>query len=117
MVVLPNRILPATDSAGRRWRKIHVGRTTRMGVEQYQDYTLYINDDRVGCVDDGFLTSNSALIGSTSFRTLSDLTRSTSRAYAATTLREQCEQPGAELLTAFGMPPASSLGGGSSTQF
>ena len=29
-------------------RAEHVGRTTRMGVEQYQDYTLYINEDRDG---------------------------------------------------------------------
>lgn len=38
-------ILPA-DSAGRPRPAKYVGRTTRMGVEQYQDYTLYINDDR-----------------------------------------------------------------------
>jgi hypothetical protein len=38
-------ILPA-DSAGRPRPEKYVGRTTRMGVEQYQDYTLYINDDR-----------------------------------------------------------------------
>lgn len=44
---------PATDvqpvdSAGRRKPAKFVGRTTRMGVEQYQDYTLWINDDRDG---------------------------------------------------------------------
>lgn len=36
------------DSAGRPKPTKYVGRTTRMGVEQYQDYTLYINDDRDG---------------------------------------------------------------------
>lgn len=34
------------DNAGRQKPEKFVGRTTRMGVEQYQDYTLYINDDR-----------------------------------------------------------------------
>lgn len=38
-------ILP-TDSAGRSRPAKYTGRTTRMGVEQYQDYTLFINDDR-----------------------------------------------------------------------
>lgn len=38
------------DSAGRTRPAKYVGRTTRMGVEQYQDYTLYINDDRDGRV-------------------------------------------------------------------
>jgi len=33
------------DTAGRPKAAKYVGRTTRMGVEQYQDYTLYINDD------------------------------------------------------------------------
>ena len=28
-------------SAGRRKPSRHVGRTTRLGIEQYQDYTLY----------------------------------------------------------------------------
>lgn len=36
------------DSAGRARPAKYIGRTTRMGVEQYQDYTLYINDDRDG---------------------------------------------------------------------
>ena len=36
----------ARTSAGSRKPSKHVGRTTRMGIEQYQDYTLYINDDR-----------------------------------------------------------------------
>ena len=36
------------DSLGRKRPQKYVGRTTRMGVEQYQDYTLYINDDRDG---------------------------------------------------------------------
>jgi hypothetical protein len=36
------------ECAGRRKPGKYVGRTTRMGVEQYQDYTLYINDDRDG---------------------------------------------------------------------
>ena len=36
------------DSDGRAKPARYVGRTTRMGVEQYQDYTLYINDDRYG---------------------------------------------------------------------
>lgn len=36
------------DRAGRRKSPKFVGRTTRMGVEQYQDYTLWINDDRGG---------------------------------------------------------------------
>lgn len=36
------------DRAGRRKPDKFVGRTTRMGVEQYQDYTLWINDDREG---------------------------------------------------------------------
>ena len=34
------------DTAGRPKAAKYVGCTTRMGVEQYQDYTLYINDDR-----------------------------------------------------------------------
>lgn len=34
-----------TDSSGRRKPAKYVGRTTRMGVEQYQDYTLFINED------------------------------------------------------------------------
>jgi len=38
------------DSSGRLRAAKFVGRTTRMGVEQYQDYTLYINDDRDGRV-------------------------------------------------------------------
>jgi hypothetical protein len=36
------------DAAGRAKQARYVGRTTRMGVEQYQDYTFYINDDRDG---------------------------------------------------------------------
>jgi hypothetical protein len=36
----------ARTSAGSRKPSKHVGRTTRMGIEQYQDYTLYINGDR-----------------------------------------------------------------------
>ncbi len=36
------------DRAGRRKPEKFVGRTTRMGVEQYQDYTLWFNDDREG---------------------------------------------------------------------
>ena len=36
----------ARTSAGSRKPSKHVGRTTRMGIEQYQDYTLYINDQR-----------------------------------------------------------------------
>ncbi len=36
------------DRSGRRKPEKYVGRTTRMGVEQYQDYTLFINDDRGG---------------------------------------------------------------------
>lgn len=38
------------DRAGRKKPEKYVGLTTRMGVEQYQDYTLYINDDRDGMV-------------------------------------------------------------------
>lgn len=36
------------DRGGRRKAARFVGRTTRMGVEQYQDYTLWINEDRGG---------------------------------------------------------------------
>lgn len=36
------------DRAGRRKAATFVGRTTRMGVEQVQNYTLWINDDRDG---------------------------------------------------------------------
>lgn len=42
----PTSTLTAMDAAGKRRQEKYVGRTTRMGVEQYQDYTLYINDDR-----------------------------------------------------------------------
>lgn len=49
-VFYPAADVHATDSAGRP-KSAKYGRahdTTRMGVEQYQDYTLYINDDRDG---------------------------------------------------------------------
>jgi hypothetical protein len=42
----PLASLEHRDQSGRRKPKKYVGRTTRMGVEQYQDYTLHINDDR-----------------------------------------------------------------------
>ena len=42
-----SEIIPR-DSAGRPKAAKYVGRTTRMGVEQYQYYTLYINEDRDG---------------------------------------------------------------------
>lgn len=44
----PGSQLQPVDRAGRRKPAKYVGRTTRMGVEQYQDYTLWINDDRDG---------------------------------------------------------------------
>jgi hypothetical protein len=46
----PAAKLDALDTSGRRKPRKYVGRTTGMGVEQYQDYTLYINDDRDGLV-------------------------------------------------------------------
>jgi hypothetical protein len=44
----PATAIHPRDSAGRPKPAKYIGRTTRMGVEQYQDYTLYINDDRDG---------------------------------------------------------------------
>ena len=44
----PAAAVQPTDAAGRKRPEKYVGRSTRMGVEQYQDYTLYINDDRDG---------------------------------------------------------------------
>jgi hypothetical protein len=44
----PTAVIEPADAAGRKKPAKYVGRTTRMGVEQYQDYTLYINDDRDG---------------------------------------------------------------------
>ena len=44
----PASEVASRDAAGRLRPAKFVGRTTRMGVEQYQDYTLYINDDRDG---------------------------------------------------------------------
>lgn len=46
----PAAAVASSDAAGRLKPAKHVGRTTRMGVEQYQDYTLFINDDRDGRV-------------------------------------------------------------------
>ena len=34
------------NAQGHKKAEKYVGRVTRMGVEQYQDYTLYINVDR-----------------------------------------------------------------------
>ena len=48
MAVLSGIGYVPTDRAGRKKPVKFVGRTTRMGVEQYQDYTLYLNDDRDG---------------------------------------------------------------------
>lgn len=42
----PAGAVSVVDAAGKRRPDKYVGRTTRMGVEQYQDYTLYINEDR-----------------------------------------------------------------------
>jgi hypothetical protein len=42
----PVAVIEARTSTGSRKPSKHVGRTTGMGIEQYQDYTLYINDDR-----------------------------------------------------------------------
>lgn len=42
----PTSTVTAMDAAGKRRQEKYVGRTTRMGIEQYQDYTLYINEDR-----------------------------------------------------------------------
>lgn len=44
-----------TDSSERRKPAKYVGRTTRMGVEQYQDYTLFINEN-VGTLRGRYLT-------------------------------------------------------------
>lgn len=44
----PAAQLAPVDAQGRRKPTKYVGRTTGMGVEQYQDYTLYINEDRDG---------------------------------------------------------------------
>ena len=42
----PTESVSPRNAQGRRKPDKYVGRTTRMGVEQYQDYTLYINVDR-----------------------------------------------------------------------
>ncbi|MEZ5288335.1 MAG: hypothetical protein R2712_26735 [Vicinamibacterales bacterium] len=44
----PPKDVHPLDRGGRRKPAKFVGRTTRMGVEQYQDYTLWLNDDRDG---------------------------------------------------------------------
>jgi len=45
---LPCDSIHPVNAQGRKKADKYVGRTTRMGVEQYQDYTLYINVDRDG---------------------------------------------------------------------
>src|SRR5688500_11877866 len=45
-IFFPTMSFQPKDGAGRLRPDKYVGRTTRMGIEQYQDYTLYINDDR-----------------------------------------------------------------------
>jgi hypothetical protein len=64
----PTTDVQTLDRAGRRKPERFVGRTTRMGVEHYQDYTLWINDDRDGRPGRRLTDDSSVLTGSTSSR-------------------------------------------------
>ena len=44
----PTTSIQPVNAQGHKKPDKYVGRTTRMGVEQYQDYTLWINRDHDG---------------------------------------------------------------------